>query len=46
MIARSEGMELPELYKDVGYTKSTYFNLTSSQVSQKLLKKFLEETET
>ncbi|XP_029158264.1 carnitine O-acetyltransferase-like isoform X2 [Nylanderia fulva] len=32
MIAQSEGMELPELYKDIGYTKSTYFNLTSSQV--------------
>ncbi|XP_020281994.1 carnitine O-acetyltransferase-like [Pseudomyrmex gracilis] len=32
MIAQSEGMELPELYKDVGYTRSTYFNLTSSQV--------------
>lgn len=32
MIAQSEGIELPELYKDIGYTKSTYFNLTSSQV--------------
>lgn len=32
MIAQTEGMELPELYKDIGYTKSTYFNLTSSQV--------------
>lgn len=32
MIAQSEGMELPELYKDVGYTRSAYFNLTSSQV--------------
>ncbi|KAL0104807.1 hypothetical protein PUN28_016444 [Cardiocondyla obscurior] len=35
MIAKSEGIELPELYKDVGYTKSTYFNLTSSQVPYK-----------
>ncbi|XP_071629658.1 carnitine O-acetyltransferase-like isoform X1 [Temnothorax longispinosus] len=35
MIAKSEGMELPELYKDVGYTRSTYFNLTSSQVPYK-----------
>ncbi|XP_012522367.1 carnitine O-acetyltransferase isoform X1 [Monomorium pharaonis] len=35
MIAKSEGMELPELYKDIGYTKSTYFNLTSSQVPYK-----------
>ncbi|XP_032683795.1 carnitine O-acetyltransferase-like isoform X2 [Odontomachus brunneus] len=35
MIAQSEGMELPELYKDVGYTRSTYFNLTSSQVPYK-----------
>lgn len=32
MIAQEEGMELPELYKDVGYTRSTYFTLTSSQV--------------
>lgn len=32
MIAESEGIELPELYKDIGYTKSTYFTLTSSQV--------------
>ncbi|XP_050455190.1 carnitine O-acetyltransferase-like [Cataglyphis hispanica] len=32
MIAQSERMELPELYKDIGYTKSTCFNLTSSQV--------------
>ncbi|XP_018051883.1 PREDICTED: carnitine O-acetyltransferase isoform X2 [Atta colombica] len=35
MIAKSEGTELPELYKDVGYTRSTYFNLTSSQVPYK-----------
>ncbi|KAG5317563.1 CACP acetyltransferase, partial [Pseudoatta argentina] len=35
MIAKSEGMELPELYKDVGYTRSTHFNLTSSQVHYK-----------
>lgn len=35
MIAQNEGMELPELYKDVGYTRSTYFNLTSSQVPYK-----------
>ncbi|XP_011159104.2 carnitine O-acetyltransferase isoform X2 [Solenopsis invicta] len=35
MIAKSEGIELPELYKDVGYTRSTYFNLTSSQVPYK-----------
>ncbi|XP_026825041.1 carnitine O-acetyltransferase isoform X2 [Ooceraea biroi] len=35
MIAQSEGMELPELYKDVSYTRSTYFNLTSSQVPYK-----------
>ncbi|XP_014479313.1 PREDICTED: carnitine O-acetyltransferase-like isoform X2 [Dinoponera quadriceps] len=35
MIAQSEGMELPELYKDVGYTRSTYFTLTSSQVPYK-----------
>lgn len=32
MIAKSEGIELPELYKDIGYKKSTYFTLTSSQV--------------
>ncbi|XP_028050670.1 carnitine O-acetyltransferase isoform X2 [Monomorium pharaonis] len=32
MIAKSEGMELPELYKDVGYTRSTHFNVTSSQL--------------
>ncbi|XP_076674709.1 carnitine O-acetyltransferase-like isoform X2 [Andrena cerasifolii] len=32
MIAENEGIELPELYKDIGYTKSTYFTLTSSQV--------------
>lgn len=35
MIALSESMELPKLYKDVAYTRSTYFNLTSSQVPYK-----------
>ncbi|EFN86319.1 carnitine O-acetyltransferase isoform X2 [Harpegnathos saltator] len=35
MIAQSEGIELPELYKDIGYTRSTYFTLTSSQVPYK-----------
>lgn len=33
MIAISEKMELPEFYNDVGWTRSTYFTLTSSQVT-------------
>lgn len=37
MIAQSEGMELPQLYKDVGYTRSTYFTLTTSQVIERYL---------
>ncbi|XP_012274626.1 carnitine O-acetyltransferase isoform X2 [Orussus abietinus] len=35
MIAKSENMELPAFYKDVGYTRSTHFTLTSSQVAFK-----------
>ncbi|XP_043487685.1 carnitine O-acetyltransferase-like isoform X2 [Polistes fuscatus] len=35
MIALTESLELPELYKDIAYTRSTYFNLTSSQVPYK-----------
>lgn len=35
MIALSESMEIPELYKDIAYTRSTSFTLTSSQVSFK-----------
>ncbi|XP_015186144.1 PREDICTED: carnitine O-acetyltransferase-like isoform X2 [Polistes dominula] len=35
MIALTESLQLPELYKDVAYTRSTYFNLTSSQVPYK-----------
>lgn len=45
MIAQSEGMELPELYKDIGYTKSTYFNLTSSQVIQPKFLRCVSEVE-
>ncbi|KOC63802.1 Carnitine O-acetyltransferase [Habropoda laboriosa] len=35
MIAMCDGIDLPKLYKDIGYTKSTYFTLTSSQVPYK-----------
>ncbi|KAK2581333.1 hypothetical protein KPH14_008106 [Odynerus spinipes] len=35
MIALCESMELPELYKDIAYTKSTTFTLSSSQVPYK-----------
>lgn len=35
MIARDEKMELPKVFTDVGYTRSTYFTLTSSQVPYK-----------
>ncbi|XP_046833806.1 carnitine O-acetyltransferase-like isoform X2 [Vespa crabro] len=37
MIASTESMCLPELYKDVAYIKSTYYNITSSQVPHKSL---------
>ncbi|KAL2731393.1 carnitine O-acetyltransferase-like isoform X1 [Vespula squamosa] len=32
MIATIESMDIPELYKDVAYIRSTYYDLTSSQV--------------
>ncbi|CAK9812001.1 Carnitine O-acetyltransferase [Anthophora quadrimaculata] len=35
MMAKCDGIELPQLYKDIGYTKSTHFTLTSSQVPYK-----------
>ncbi|XP_066597269.1 carnitine O-acetyltransferase-like isoform X2 [Prorops nasuta] len=35
MIALEEGIQLPEFYKDAGYTRSTHFTLTSSQVAYK-----------
>ncbi|XP_043275931.1 carnitine O-acetyltransferase-like isoform X2 [Venturia canescens] len=35
MIAKSENIDLPELYADVGFTRSTHFTLTSSQVPYK-----------
>ncbi|KAL2750069.1 carnitine O-acetyltransferase-like isoform X1 [Vespula maculifrons] len=35
MIASIESMCLPELYKDVAYIKSTYYDLTTSQVPHK-----------
>ncbi|XP_015604100.1 carnitine O-acetyltransferase isoform X2 [Cephus cinctus] len=35
MIAETEKLEIPELYRDRGYTRSTYFDLTSSQVPYK-----------
>lgn len=33
MIALQEKMELPELYKDPAYQRSTHYTLSSSQVS-------------
>lgn len=35
MIAKEENVGLPKFYSDVGYRKSTYFTLTSSQVAYK-----------
>ncbi|KAL2750080.1 carnitine O-acetyltransferase-like isoform X1 [Vespula maculifrons] len=35
MVASIESMCLPELYKDVAYIKSTYYDLTTSQVPHK-----------
>lgn len=35
MIVNEEKMEIPEFYKDVGWTRSTHFTLTSSQVPYK-----------
>lgn len=32
MIAQDSNIHLPDFFKDVGYTRSTHFNLTSSQV--------------
>lgn len=39
MIAKQDNMELPELYKDIGFTRSTHFTLTSSQVTLRSLLK-------
>ena len=35
MIAKEENIELPQFFNDIGYTRSTYFTLTSSQVGYK-----------
>ncbi|XP_058805057.1 carnitine O-acetyltransferase-like isoform X2 [Phymastichus coffea] len=35
MMARDEKIDLPKFFSDVGYKKSTYFTLTSSQVAFK-----------
>ncbi|XP_014204515.1 carnitine O-acetyltransferase-like isoform X2 [Copidosoma floridanum] len=35
MIARDEKIDLPKFFSDVGYTRSTHFTLTSSQVAYK-----------
>lgn len=35
MIAKEENIELPKFYSDIGYRRSTYFGLTSSQVAYK-----------
>ena len=32
MLAREAGMDVPEIFTDVGYTRSTHFCLSTSQV--------------
>ena len=34
LIAQEAGMEIPDFYKDEAYSRSMYFRLSTSQVSQ------------